>query len=157
MPSPDRDDEVVLIEMFAKTHKVASRHRAHGDHRGPRARAARGRHRHVPRVRAVGAQRRASASPERFAVLWMTRKAVEAAYDMRGAFNSVVMKLSPGANPDARASNALDTLLDRYGWPGRLRARPSALELLPDAGHGAARGHGHHGADHLPRAWPPSC
>ena len=47
----------------------------------------------------------------------MTRKAVEAAYDMRGAFNSVVMKLSPGANPDA-VIQRLDTMLNSYGSLG---------------------------------------
>ena len=117
MPSPDRDDEAVLIEMFAKTHKV---------HPGTVLKVIiEGRER-VLRVVGIGMSPEfvlsvptgaQAPAPERFAVLWMTRKAVEAAYDMRGAFNSVVMKLSPGANPDA-VIQRLDTMLDRYGSLG---------------------------------------
>ncbi len=117
MPSPDRDDEAVLIEMFSKTHKV---------HPGTVLRVIiEGRERAL-RVVGIGMSPEfvlsvpngaQAPAPERFAVLWMTRKAVEAAYDMRGAFNSVVMKLSPGAHPDA-VIQQLDDLLDRYGSLG---------------------------------------
>ena len=56
-------------------------------------------------------------SPERFAVLWMRRPAVEAAYDMRASFNSVVLDLTPGASPE-QVIPRLDELLDRYGGLG---------------------------------------
>jgi putative ABC transport system permease protein len=117
LPSPDRDDEAVLVEMFAQKHGV---------HPGQvldviiegRERALRvvGLGMSPEFVLSVpnGAQ---APAPERFAVLWMTRKAAEAAYDMRGAFNSVVMKLAPGAKPEATIQR-LDGLLDRYGSLG---------------------------------------
>jgi putative ABC transport system permease protein len=117
LPSPDRDDEAVIVEMFAKAHKV---------HPGQVLKVIiEGRER-VLRVVGVGMSPEfvlsvpngaQAPAPERFAVLWMTRKAVEAAYDMRGAFNSVVMKLSPGANPEP-VIQRLDAVLDRYGSLG---------------------------------------
>ncbi|MFT3928313.1 MAG: ABC transporter permease [Myxococcales bacterium] len=117
LPSPDRDDEAVLVEMFANTHKV---------HPGQVLKVIiEGRERML-RVVGIGMSPEfvlsvpngaQAPAPERFAVLWMTRKAVEAAYDMRGAFNSVVIKLAPAANPDATIQR-LDTMLDRYGSLG---------------------------------------
>ena len=54
---------------------------------------------------------------QRYAILWMNRRALEAALDMNGAFNQVMLKLSPGAN--ARDTiDALDQLLARYGSRG---------------------------------------
>src|SRR3546814_2544792 len=54
---------------------------------------------------------------KRFGVLWVGRRALEAALDMDGAFNEVVLRLQPGA--DARAVIAeLDLRLRRYGGRG---------------------------------------
>lgn len=52
--------------------------------------------------------------PKGFAVLWVDREALAAAYDMDGAFNRLALKLSPGG--DARAvTAALERLLAPYG------------------------------------------
>jgi putative ABC transport system permease protein len=54
---------------------------------------------------------------KRFGVFWMGRRALEAAADMDGAFNSVVLRLLPGTPPD-QVIAPLDALLRRYGGQG---------------------------------------
>ena len=49
-----------------------------------------------------------------FGVLWLRRDRVEAAYDMRGAFNAVSVRLAPRANERA-VIDALNHALARYG------------------------------------------
>jgi putative ABC transport system permease protein len=50
----------------------------------------------------------------RFAILWMSEKALASAYDLDDAFSSVSLKLLPDAS-EAEVIKRLDTLLDRYG------------------------------------------
>jgi putative ABC transport system permease protein len=57
--------------------------------------------------------------PRRFAIAWMPRPALEAAVDMRDAFNSVAMRLQPGARREA-VLIATDRLLARYGGSGAI-------------------------------------
>lgn len=52
-----------------------------------------------------------------FGVLWIPRKGLETAFDMEGAFNSVNLKLAPGAS-GPEVVRRLDMLLDRYGGFG---------------------------------------
>lgn len=55
--------------------------------------------------------------PARFAVLWVGEPALEAAYDLEGAFNQAILTLSHGA--DERATlTALDRMLAGYGAVG---------------------------------------
>jgi putative ABC transport system permease protein len=58
-----------------------------------------------------------SPDPKRFAVLWMEREAIAAAFAMEGAFNDVAVQLQPGASP-AKVKAALDRLLKPYGGTG---------------------------------------
>ncbi|HEX6245429.1 MAG TPA: ABC transporter permease [Polyangiales bacterium] len=123
MPENDRDDEALLIELFAQRHKVKP---------GAQLRVVMEGRERVLRIVGLAMSPEfvlavpngASApSPERFAVLWMRRPAVEAAYDMRASFNSVVLDLTPGAAPE-QVIPRLDELLDRYGGLGAVaRAR----------------------------------
>ncbi len=53
----------------------------------------------------------------RYGILWMSREAVGRAYDMYGAFNDVVLTLTPGAKIEDVIAE-LDTILDRYGGIG---------------------------------------
>lgn len=55
--------------------------------------------------------------PRRFGVVWMPRPALEAAYDLQGAFSDVVLKLAPGSS-EKPVIAALDALLARYGGSG---------------------------------------
>ncbi|MFM9847966.1 MAG: ABC transporter permease [Hyphomicrobiaceae bacterium] len=50
----------------------------------------------------------------RFAVLWMSEKALAGLFDLDGAFNSVTLKLLPGAS-QTHVIKTLDDLLGRYG------------------------------------------
>jgi len=54
---------------------------------------------------------------EWFAVLWLDAASLAAAYDMQGAFNSVLLRLERGASA-AAAIEALDAILQPYGGLG---------------------------------------
>ncbi len=117
LPAPGGRREVVVSEAFAQ---------AHGFEPGARLRATvYGR---AQWLTVVGV----AASPEfvyqiqpgstfpdfkRFAVLWMDRRALEAALDMDGAFNSAAFRLAPGAGTEAVLA-AIDRELARYGGLG---------------------------------------
>jgi putative ABC transport system permease protein len=51
---------------------------------------------------------------KRFGIFWMDHKAMEAAFDLDGAFNDVVASLAPGAE-EAAVLSGLDRLLEPYG------------------------------------------
>jgi putative ABC transport system permease protein len=117
LPAPGRDDEAVLHAPFAEEHGLAV-----GDSVAVLLNGTR------RRVRVVGV----ALSPEfvyaiapgmllpddrRFAILWMGRKALAAAYDLEGAFNDLTLALLKGADPDAVIAR-LDPLLERYGGTG---------------------------------------
>ncbi len=54
---------------------------------------------------------------QRFGVFWMGRQALATAFDLDGAFNDVVLTLTPGANEQAVIFR-LDQILERYGGLG---------------------------------------
>jgi putative ABC transport system permease protein len=54
---------------------------------------------------------------QRFGVFWMSRKALESALDMEDAFNSLTLRLAPGAD-EKGIVRALDVLLAPYGGTG---------------------------------------
>lgn len=55
--------------------------------------------------------------PERFGVVWMGRTALARAFDMSGAFNDAIFRLSPGAD-DQRVGSSIDEILRAYGSSG---------------------------------------
>ncbi len=112
-----RDDEVVVSETFAKAHRLTPGDKLRTTING-RQRA----------LTIVGV----ALSPEfiyqirpgalipdfkRYATLWMGRTPLSMAYDMEGAFNDVVMKLSIGANL-SDVIDRLDSLIEPYGGLG---------------------------------------
>ncbi|MEN6621862.1 MAG: ABC transporter permease, partial [Smithella sp.] len=52
-----------------------------------------------------------------FGILWMSRKAIERAYNMEGAFNDVVLTISPDARIDD-VLRGVDNIVNRYGGFG---------------------------------------
>lgn len=62
-----------------------------------------------------------SLSPDlkRFGILWMRRAPLEAAYDMDGAFNNVVLSLTRGANKEDVITQ-LDRILESHGGLGAI-------------------------------------
>lgn len=65
--------------------------------------------------------------PERYAVLWMPRRALESAASLEGAFNDLAIRLEPGARIEA-LEPALAERLDRYG-----AQRPRGRDRIPSA------------------------
>lgn len=55
--------------------------------------------------------------PKRFGIFWMHEKELEAALDMDGAFNDVVISLMPGA-VEAEVLERIDRLIETYGGAG---------------------------------------
>ena len=117
LPDPGRADQAVISEAFARAHGFKSGDRFRVIMNG-RART----------LRVVGV----ALSPEyvyamgpgdivpddrRFAVVWMSRRALEAAFDLDGAFDNVTLKLWKGAN-EAEVIRRLDDLLAPYGGAG---------------------------------------
>lgn len=119
LPGDGADDEVVLNEPFAEAHGLAS---------GDEIVAILNGHRRTLRI--VGT----ALSPEfvyalgpgalmaddlRFGILWMGHEALAAAYDLKGAFNSVSLDLERGTNT-AQVVQQLDRVLERYGGVGAI-------------------------------------
>ncbi|WP_315743599.1 MULTISPECIES: ABC transporter permease [unclassified Bradyrhizobium] len=57
-----------------------------------------------------------------YAILWVDRRAAEAAFDMKAAFNDAVISLAPGVDPQP-VIEELDRLLDPYGSVGAIARR----------------------------------
>jgi putative ABC transport system permease protein len=55
--------------------------------------------------------------PDRFGVIWMNREALARAFDLDGAFNEAVLRLSIDVNPE-RTKDALDDILVAFGSNG---------------------------------------
>ena len=114
---PERVDEAVVGEAFAEAHDL---------HEGDRLVAILNGRRQELRISGIGL------SPEfiyqikpgevfpdfqRFAVLWMQHASLARAFDMDGAFNSLVVTVQPGARvPDV--IDAIDPLLAPFGGAG---------------------------------------
>lgn len=129
-PQPGHDDEVLLLEAFA---------RAHGLEPGAPLRVViEGQEREL---RVVGlatspewifAVQAGSFAPDdaRFAVVWVPREALAAVTGLEGAFNELVLELQAHASIPA-VLDAVDRLLEPYGAPGAygLERQPSHYYL----------------------------
>lgn len=117
LPEPGRVDEAVVYEPFVE---------AHGLKLGDSFRIVMNGRKRSVRVVGVGL------SPEvvyaiapgvlmpddaRYAIVWMSRPGLAAAYDLDGAFNDVTMTVLRGVDPE-RVIEQLDPLLARYGGTG---------------------------------------
>ena len=70
--------------------------------------------------------------PRRFGVLWMSEKALSNLFGLEGAFNSVSLKLLPGAS-EPQVIEALDALLARYGGAGAYGRKDQQSHAFIDA------------------------
>lgn len=117
LPDPGRQDQAVVSEAFARAHGFRS-----GDAFDV---IMNGRRRSLEIVGValspeyVYAMGPGDLVPDdrRFAVVWMSRAALAAAFDLDGAFNNVALKLWSGAN-EAEAIRRLDDILAPYGGTG---------------------------------------
>jgi len=132
LPIPGDDREVVIDESFAKAHGfgIGSRFSALMD--GAKR-----------ELQVVGV----ALSPEfiyvlgpgdlmpdsrRFAIIWMSEKALAGAYDLDGAFSNVVVDLMRDASEDA-VIDRLDTILERYGGSGAYGRKDQVSHAFLDA------------------------
>jgi putative ABC transport system permease protein len=117
MTEPGHNDEVVLLHSFAAAHGlhpgatlpvvvngVWRRLRVVGVAMSPEY------------VMAIGAGE-ITQDPKRFAVVWMDRTPLAAAFQMEGAFNDVSLDLQPGAS-EAEVLERVDRALEQYGGLG---------------------------------------
>jgi putative ABC transport system permease protein len=118
-PAPYNEDEVIVGDGFAE---------AHGFHSGDALKAVINGKLKELRIVGVGLSpefifqgQPGSMSPDlkRFGILWMRRSALEAAYDMSGAFNNVVLSITRRTEP-LDVIRQLDLILDRYGGTGAI-------------------------------------
>lgn len=117
LPAPWAHDEILTSEAFAQAHRLAP---------GARLRVTlQGRTQWFTVVGlAVSPEYVYQIKPgamfpdyERYAIVWMPRRAMAAALDLDGAFNQLVVRLAPGAS-EAAVITDLDTLLARHGGRG---------------------------------------
>ncbi len=132
LPNPQRDNEVVVGESFAKAHKFKL-----GDRIGA---VINGRRRQLVIVGiALSPEFILQAQPgsmipdfKTFGILWMSKEPVEAAYNMEGAFNSVTLTLTRDAVLQD-VLDRLDILLAPYGGQGAYgRQDQSSHRFLSD-------------------------
>ena len=68
----------------------------------------------------------------RFGILWIPERELAAAYDLTGAFNTVSLKLLPGASVD-QVIEAVDRILAPYGGSGAYRRAQQTSHAFLDA------------------------
>lgn len=117
LPDPERDDQLVVSEAFAEAHKLQP-----GD---SLAVIINGRYQTLL-ITGIALSpefiyqiRLGDLFPDfsRYAIVWMNRTALEAAFGMDGAFNNLVLSLAPGCRPEPVIA-ALDVLLEPWGGVG---------------------------------------
>ena len=114
---PERADEVLLLTSFARAHGLRPGDRLTATMNGFRRSFAIVGLAQSPEFLYATAPGEFIPDDSRFAVLWMGRGALEAAFDMKGAFNQATLSLAHGAT-EAAVIDAVDRLLDRYGGQG---------------------------------------
>ncbi|MGC9369162.1 MAG: ABC transporter permease [Paracoccaceae bacterium] len=113
----DRSDEILLLNSFAEAHGLRP-----GDTLRATMNGARRSFRIVglaqaPEFLYTTAPGELVPDDARFGVIWMSRTALSAAYDMEGAFNEALLSLARGADEPA-VLDAVDRLLEPYGGQG---------------------------------------
>ena len=122
---PTRPDEVIVTEGFAQAHELRP---------GDTVRAVLNGRRRELEVVGIGLSpeyvytiRPGDLIPDdkRFAVMWMERRALAAAFDMEGGFNDVALLMMPGTRQEDVIAE-LDQLIEPYGGWGAI---PRELQL----------------------------
>lgn len=119
MVEPGRPDEALLLETFASAHHLEPGATLpvvlNGVRRDLRIVGIALAPEYVIAVGSAGQEFAPDA--RRFAVLWMDRDIIAPAFDMKGAFDDVTVRLQPGASARG-VQDELDTLLKPYGGFG---------------------------------------
>jgi putative ABC transport system permease protein len=117
LPLPDHSDEVVVLEAFAKAHGLSLGKRLSAVLAGTRRELTVVGLAISPEYVFAMSPGELIPDPRRFGVLWMDRDVVAAAFQKKGAFNELMLRLQPGQAPEP-VIDALDRLLAPYGGLG---------------------------------------
>jgi putative ABC transport system permease protein len=122
MPQAAATDEILLSEAFAEAHEFKPGDRVGAILNGrKRSLVIAGIALSPEYIYAIGSGQFVP-DPYAFAVLWMNRDALEAAFDLENAFNEISLMLMRNANESAVIA-ALDALLEPYGGTGAFGRR----------------------------------
>ncbi|MFO0728090.1 MAG: FtsX-like permease family protein [Myxococcota bacterium] len=114
LPDPDADEEVVLLDQFAKAHQLKVGDRLPVVLNGSLKELEIAGLGMSPEYIFAMAGHEVIADDKRFAVIWMRRASMAPIFQLEGAFNDVVLSLEPGAEPD-KVLDAIDSVLEPYG------------------------------------------
>ena len=117
MIDSDHADEILLLEAFARAHDIRPGDQIKATMNGARRSFQVVGLAQAPEFLYTTAPGELIPDDARFGVIWMSRSALAAAYDMDGAFNEALVSLARGANVDAVMA-AVDRILDPYGGTG---------------------------------------
>ncbi|PRY25299.1 putative ABC transport system permease protein [Aliiruegeria haliotis] len=117
MPDPDRAEEVLLLKGFAEARGLSPGDRLSATMHGSRRSFVITGLAQCPEFLYTTAPGELVPDDTRFAVIWMSRDALGAAYDMRGAFNEALIGLERGAQLEP-VLEAVDRVLDPQGGLG---------------------------------------
>ena len=133
LPDPARPDEVVVTEGFASAHRFAAGDRFSAILNGrKRELVIVGTALSPEFVYTIGPGDRMP-DERRFAIVWMSEKALASVYNLDGAFSSVTLKLLRGAS-EPEVIRRLDELLDRYGGQAAHGRRDQSSDAYLDHG-----------------------
>jgi putative ABC transport system permease protein len=114
---PGATEEVVLNETFANANNLTLQSTLYASIKGNRRKLTVVGIALSPEYIFFGVPGTVVPDDRRFGVLWMDHDALAAAFDLRGAFNDVVLALTPGARVEDVISR-LDSVLEPYGGIG---------------------------------------
>jgi putative ABC transport system permease protein len=118
-PLPGRPDEVLIHEAFAESHGLVPGDIFHANiNKRRRKLSVVGVALSPEYVYAIGPGEVVPDS-RRFGVIWLSRRALEAAYDLKGAFNDVSLRINRRVDP-IPIIKRIDQLLDPYGGTGAI-------------------------------------
>jgi putative ABC transport system permease protein len=113
----EQPDEVLLLESFARAHGLVPGDTISATMNGARRTFMIVGLAQSPEFLYTTAPGELLPDDARFAVLWLNRAAMAAAYDMKGAFNEALLSIGRGADEKA-VLKAVDRLLEAYGGLG---------------------------------------
>ncbi|MBZ0218624.1 MAG: ABC transporter permease, partial [Fimbriimonadaceae bacterium] len=113
----ERTDEILLLKGFAEAHGLEPGDVLKATMNGARRTFRIAGLAQSPEFLYTAAPGEFVSDDSRFGVIWMSRSALSAAYDMEGAFNEAILALGRGVNESA-ILNAVDRILDQYGGLG---------------------------------------
>ena len=130
LPEPDRNEEVAVIETFAKAHRMTPGSSFEAIMNGHKRRlVVTGIVLSPEYIYAIGPGDIVP-DPKRFGAIYMRRGALENLFDMDGAFNNLVARTLRGAEME-RVIERIDPILEPYGGSGAYdRSRQLSHEFL---------------------------